>query len=68
LFYTDDISILGGHLKSIKGNTETFLVGGKEIGVEVNADTTTYMVMVRNWNAGRGHSVNFNNSHFEGVK
>jgi len=48
LFYSDDVNILGEHVYSIKGNTKTFLVGGKENGVEVNADTATYMVMSRN--------------------
>ena len=33
------------------------LVATKEIGLEVSADKTKYMVMSRDRNAGRGHSV-----------
>jgi hypothetical protein len=40
----------------------------KEIGLEVNADKTKYMVMSRDRNAGRGHSVKVGNSSFERVE
>jgi hypothetical protein len=32
--------------------TEALVVASKETGVEVNADKTNYMVMLRDWNAG----------------
>jgi len=41
------------------------LVAGREIGLEVNVDKTTYMVMSRDQNTGRSHSVKFDNSSFE---
>ena len=44
------------------------LVATKEIGLEVNADKTKYMVMSRDWNAGRGHSVQIDNSSIERVE
>jgi len=45
------------------------LVGaGKEIGLEVNADKTKYMVMSRDQNAGRSHSMKTENSSFERVE
>ena len=40
----------------VKENAEALLVATKEIGLEVNADKTKYMVMSRDRNAGRGHS------------
>jgi len=40
----------------------------REIGLEISADKTKYMVMSRDQNAGRNHSVRFNNSTFERVK
>jgi len=43
--YADDVNILGGSVLTVKKNTETLLVGCKEIGLEVNADNTQYMVM-----------------------
>jgi len=38
LFNADGVSILGGSVHTIKCNTEDFLVGNKETGLEVNAD------------------------------
>jgi hypothetical protein len=38
------------------------------MGLEVNADTTKYMVMSRDQNAGRSHSVKIDNSSFERVE
>ena len=43
-------------------NAEALVVATKEIGLEVNADKTKYMVMSRDRNAGRGHSVKIDNS------
>ena len=40
----------------------------KEIGLEVNADKTKYVVMSRDRNAGRGHSVKIDNSSIERVE
>ena len=52
LVYADDVNILGGKVQTIKKNTEALLVSSKEIGLEVNADKTKYMVMSQDQNAG----------------
>jgi len=44
------------------------VVASKEIGLEVNADKTKYMVMPRDQNAGRSHSMKNDNSFFERVE
>jgi hypothetical protein len=49
-------------------NAEALLVANKEIGLEVNADKTEYMVMSRDRNAGRGDSVKIDNSSIERVE
>jgi hypothetical protein len=54
LVYADNVNILGGSVHTIKKNTETLLVHSKEIGLEVNADKTKYVVMSRDQNAGQG--------------
>ena len=64
----DDVNILGGSAHTVKENAEALLVATKEIGLEVNADNTKYMVTFRDRNAGRGHSVKIDNSSMERVE
>jgi len=65
LAYADDINILGGSIHTLKENTETLVVATREIGLDVSADKTKYMVMSQEQNAGRIHSVRIDNSTFE---
>jgi hypothetical protein len=58
---------LGGTIRVVKENAEALVVAAKEIGLEVNADKTKYMVMSRDHNAGRTHSMKIDNSSFERV-
>ena len=44
------------------------MVASKEIGPEVNADKTKYIVMFRDQNGGRCHSIKIDNSSFERVE
>ena len=44
LAYADDLNILGGSAHTVKENGEALLVATKEIGIEVNANNTQYMV------------------------
>jgi len=53
LVYADDVNIPGGSVHTIKENTEAVVVASKEIGLEVNADKTKYMVTSRDQNAGK---------------
>ena len=46
LAYADDVH-------AVKENAEALVVATKEIGLEVNADKTKYMIMSRDQNAGR---------------
>ena len=47
LVYTDDVNILEGSVHTIKENAEDFLVASKEIGLDVTADKTRYIVISR---------------------
>jgi hypothetical protein len=67
LAYADDVNILGGSVHTVKENAEALVVDTKENGLEVNADRTKYMVMSRDRNAGRGHSVKIDNSSIKRV-
>ena len=55
-------------MHTIKKNPEALLVGSKESGLDVNADKTKHMVMTRDQNAGRSHSIKIDNSSFERVE
>jgi len=68
LAYTDDVKILGGSIHTLKENAEALVAATRETGLEVSADKTKYMVMSRDQNAGRNHSVGIDNSTFERVK
>ena len=46
----------------VKENAEALVVATKEIGLEVNADKTKYMIMSRDQNAGRSHSMKTDNT------
>jgi hypothetical protein len=45
LVYADDFNILGRCIHTVKTNTEALVVASKEIGLEVSADETEYMVI-----------------------
>jgi len=61
----DDFNILCGSVHVIKKNTESLAVRSKEMGTEVNADKTKYIVMSRDQNAGRSHNMKIDNISFE---
>jgi hypothetical protein len=56
---------LGVTVYTVKENAESVVVAGREIGLEVNTDTTKYMAMSRDQNAGRSHSIKIDNSSSE---
>ena len=51
-----------------KGKCRALVVATKEIGLEVNADKTKYMIMSRDQKAGRSHRMNIDNSSIERVE
>jgi hypothetical protein len=59
---------LGGSVHTVKEKVEALIVAPKEIGLEVNADKTKYMVMCRGPNAGQSHSIKTDNSSFVRVE
>jgi hypothetical protein len=68
LVYADDVNILGGSVHSIKKNAEDLIIASKEIGLEVNAEKTKYLVVSRNQNARHNHNINIDNKSFERVE
>jgi len=45
LAYADDVNILGGSIHTLKENAGALVAVTREIGLEVSADKTKYMVM-----------------------
>jgi len=68
LAYADDVNILGGSVHTVKENAEALVVATKEIGLEVNADETKYMIMSRDQNAERSQSMKTDSSSIERVE
>ena len=68
LAYADDVNILGGGIHTLKENAEASVAATREIGQEVSADKTKYMVMSLDQNAGRIQSAIIHNSTFERVE
>ena len=68
LAYADDINTLGGGIHTLQENAEALVAATREIGLEVSADKTKYMVMSRDQNTGQIQSVRIDNSTFERVE
>jgi hypothetical protein len=67
MVYGDNVNILGVSIHNLKKNAEASVVARKEIALEVNADKTKYMVLSRDQNTGRSHSIKTDNIFFERV-
>jgi hypothetical protein len=66
--YADYVDLLGASLRKIEKNTASLVGASKETALEVKADKTKYMVMYRDQNARRSHSMKIDNSSFERVE
>jgi len=66
--YADYVNLMGGSGHTVRENAEALVMVRREIGLEVNADKTKYMVMFRDQNAGRSHSMKIDNSSIEKVE
>ena len=63
-----DIVVLYKKLRNVhtvKKNAEALVAATKEIGLEVNAHKTKYMIVSRDQNAGRIHNMKIDNSSIE---
>jgi hypothetical protein len=66
LVYADDVNLLSDSVNTIKENTETLLEVITDIGLEINAEKTKYMVMSHP-NSGQNQNIRTANESFENV-
>jgi hypothetical protein len=56
LIYADDVNLLGDSINTIKENTKALLEGSKDVGLEINAEKTNYMIMSHYQNLGQNQN------------
>jgi hypothetical protein len=57
LVYADDVNLLGDYINTLKKNTETLIYARKEVVLEVNAESTKYMLLFHHQNTGQNHDI-----------
>jgi hypothetical protein len=64
LVYADGVNLSGENINTIKENTETLLEASRNIGLEINAEKTKYMIMSHCPNSGQNQTIRIDNESF----
>jgi phage gp29-like protein len=67
LVYADNVTLLCYSINTTKENTETLLQASRDIGLEINAEKTQYMIMSLHRNSGQNQNIRIANESFENV-
>jgi hypothetical protein len=59
------VNLLGDNVDTIKKNTEALIGTSKEVGLEVNAERTKYVLLSRHRNSEQNHDTETANRPFE---
>jgi hypothetical protein len=67
LIYAVHVNLFGGSVNTIKENSKTHLEARKNIGLEINAEKTKYMIIYIYPNSGQDQNISIANQSFEKV-
>jgi hypothetical protein len=67
LVYADDFNLLGDSVNIIEENTHAILQASRDVGLEMNAEKTKYMIMSRHPNLVQNQNIRTANESFENV-
>jgi hypothetical protein len=58
------VNLLGDKIDTTKKNTETITDASNEVGTDLNAEKTKYMLLSRHHNIGQNHNIKIANRSF----
>jgi hypothetical protein len=67
LVYADDVNLLDDSVNTIKENSEALIEASRDIGLEINAEKTKYMIISRHPNSGQNQNKRIASESFEKV-
>jgi hypothetical protein len=67
LVYADDVNLLGDSVNTTEKSSEKLLEASRDIGLEINAEKTKYMIMSCHLNSGKNQNIRIANESFEKV-
>jgi hypothetical protein len=57
LAYADDVNLLGDNICTIKENPDMLIDASKDVGLEITAEKTKYMLLSRYQNVGQNWDI-----------